>query len=71
MKSVAGKVIFAALSVLYPVFVFCGLTFWDMSPRRLSLLLVGLAFVLFFNTTQGRRGAADGTQGAANGSASP
>ena len=71
MKSVAGKVIFAALSVLYPVLVFCGLTFWDMSPRRLSLLLVGLAFVLFFNTTQGRRGAANSTQGASSNSANP
>jgi len=63
MKSVAGKVLFAALSVLYPVLVFCGLTFWDMSPRRLSLLLVGLAFVLFFNTTQKRVGA-NGASGA-------
>ena len=61
MKSVAGKVIFAALSVLYPALVFCGLVFWDVSPRRLSLLLIGLAFVLFFNTTQGRRNAAVGT----------
>ena len=60
MKSVAGKVIFAALSVLYPALVFCGLVFWDISPRRLSLLLIGLAFVLFFNTTQGRRGASAG-----------
>ena len=60
MKSVAGKVIFAALSVLYPALVFCGLVFWDISPRRLSLLLIGLAFVLFFNTTQGRRNAAGG-----------
>ena len=60
MKSVAGKVIFAALSVLYPALVFCGLVFWDISPRRLSLLLIGLAFVLFFNTTQGRRNASVG-----------
>ena len=60
MKSVAGKVIFAALSVLYPALVFCGLVFWDISPRRLSLLLIGLAFVLFFNTTQGRREGAGG-----------
>ena len=59
MKSVAGKVIFAALSVLYPALVFCGLVFWNVSPRRLSLLLIGLAFVLFFNTTQGRRGGAN------------
>ena len=59
MKSVAGKVIFAALSVLYPALVFCGLVFWNFSPRRLSLLLIGLAFVLFFNTTQGRRGGAN------------
>jgi uncharacterized membrane protein len=74
MKSVAGKVIFAALSVLYPALVFCGLVFWDISPRRLSLLLIGLAFVLFFNTTQGRRNAANvkgapgeaGVKGAAN-----
>ncbi|MBR6379371.1 MAG: AMP-binding protein, partial [Fibrobacter sp.] len=67
MRSVAGKVIFAALSVLYPALVFCGLAFWDVSPRRLSLLLIGLAFVLFFSTTQGRRGGASAQEkGAAN-----
>ena len=67
MKSVAGKVIFAALSVLYPALVFCGLVFWDISPRRLSLLLIGLAFVLFFNTTQGKKGADTSGSPAANG----
>ena len=54
MKSVAGKVVFAALSVLYPVLVFCGLEFWGLSPRRLSLMLIGLAFVHFFNVTRER-----------------
>ena len=59
MKSVAGKVLFAALSVLYPALVFCGLVFWNISPRRLSLLLIGLAFVLFFNKTQEKKKASE------------
>ena len=68
MKSIAGKVLFAALSVLYPALVFCGLTFWDISPRRLSLLLIGLAFVLFFNTTQKWAGADNASSVSAAGS---
>ncbi|WP_297700865.1 AMP-binding protein [uncultured Fibrobacter sp.] len=56
MKTVAGKVVFATFSVLYPALVFCGLEFWGLSPRRLSLLLIGLAFVHFFNVTRGRSG---------------
>ena len=61
MKSVAGKVVFAALSVLYPVLVFCGLEFWGLSPRRLSLMLIGLAFVHFFNVTREQAKDAEGT----------
>ena len=54
MKRVAGKVLFATFSVLYPALVFCGLEFWGLSPRRLSLMLIGLAFVHFFNVTRGK-----------------
>lgn len=43
MKTVAGKILFAALSVLYPILVFCGLHFWGLSPRKLSILLLLLA----------------------------
>lgn len=43
MKSVAGKLSFAALSVLYPGFIFCGLYFWGLKPRVLSLALLALA----------------------------
>ena len=66
MKSVAGKVLFAAFSVLYPALVFCGLEFWGLSPRRLSLMLIGLAFVHFFNVTKGRSKGSDGSQDRAN-----
>lgn len=43
MKSVAGKLTFAALSVLYPGLIFCGLYFWGLKPRVLSLALLALA----------------------------
>lgn len=43
MKSVAGKLIFAALSVLYPGLIFCGLYFFGLKPRVLSLALLALA----------------------------
>jgi len=43
MKSVTGKILFAVLSLLYPILVFCGLRFWGLSPRKLSLLLLLLA----------------------------
>lgn len=66
MKSVAGKVLFAAFSVLYPALVFCGLEFWGLSPRRLSLMLIGLAFVHFFNVTKGRSKESGGSQDRAN-----
>ena len=32
--------LFAVLSVLYPILVFCGLRFWGLSPRKLSILLL-------------------------------
>lgn len=54
MKSIAGKVFFTAISVLYPVLVFCGMEFWGLSPRRLSLLLLALAFYQFLNFTRNR-----------------
>lgn len=49
MKSVAGKIIFAALSVLYPGLVFCGLYFWGLKPRVLSLALLVLALFHFIS----------------------
>lgn len=52
MKSVAGKVFFTAISVLYPLIVYCGLEFWALSPRRLSLILLALAFYHFLNLTR-------------------
>lgn len=60
MKKVAGKILFATLSVLYPALVFCGLEFWGLSPRRLSLMLIALAFVHFFNVTRDRASVRDG-----------
>lgn len=56
MKSLAGKIFFTALSVLYPVLVFCGLNFWGLSPRRLSLLLLALAFYQFLGLTRSKAG---------------
>ena len=52
MKSLTGKIFFAALSVLYPVLVFCGLRFWGLSPRKLSLLLLLLAAFHLFSSTK-------------------
>lgn len=52
MNSLAGKIFFAALSVLYPVLVFCGLRFWGLSPRKLSLVLLLLAAFHFFSMSQ-------------------
>lgn len=43
MLSVVGKVVFAVLSALYPILIFCGFFVWDLSPRRLSLLPLLLA----------------------------
>lgn len=54
--NVAGKIFFAAISVLYPIIVFCGLEFWGLSPRRLSILLLALAFYQFLNFTRAKNG---------------
>ena len=54
MKSVAGKVLFTAISVLYPLIVYCGLEYWALSPRRLSLLLLAIAFFHFLNFTRSK-----------------
>jgi len=54
MKPSAGKVFFTAISVLYPLIVFCGREFWGLSPRRLSLLLLALAFFHFLNFTRNK-----------------
>lgn len=56
----AGKIFFTALSVLYPVLIFCGLTFWGLSPRRLSILLLALAFYQFLNLTRSKKADASG-----------
>ncbi len=52
MNSPAGKIFFAALSVLYPVLVFCGLRFWELSPRKLSLVLLSLAAFHFLSMSK-------------------
>ncbi len=52
MTSPAGKIFFAALSVLYPVLVFCGLRFLGLSPRKLSLVLLLLAAFHFFSMSK-------------------
>lgn len=52
MNSPAGKIFLVALSALYPVLVFCGLRFWGLSPRKLSLLLLLLAAFHFFSMSQ-------------------
>ena len=44
MRTAAGKISFAALSVLYPGLVFCGLYFWGLRPRFLSFALLAIAF---------------------------
>ena len=54
MKSVAVKVLFTAISILYPLIVFCGLEFGGLSPRRLSLLLLAIAFFHFLNFTRSK-----------------
>ena len=54
MKPAAGKVFFTAISVLYPLIVYCGLEYWGLSPRRLSIVLLALAFYHFLNFTQSK-----------------
>ena len=54
MKPAAGKIFFTAISVLYPLIVYCGLEYWGLSPRRLSLVLLALAFYHFLNFTQSK-----------------
>lgn len=54
MNSLAGKILFAAVSVLYPVLVFCGLCVWNLSPRKLSLFLLLLAAVHLISTARGK-----------------
>jgi acyl-coenzyme A synthetase/AMP-(fatty) acid ligase/uncharacterized membrane protein/3-hydroxymyristoyl/3-hydroxydecanoyl-(acyl carrier protein) dehydratase len=54
MKPAAGKIFFTAISVLYPLIVYCGLEYWGLSPRRLSIVLLALAFYHFFNFTHGK-----------------
>ena len=54
MKPVAGKIFFTAISVLYPVIVYCGYRYWGLSPRRLSLMLLALAFYHFLNFTRSK-----------------
>lgn len=55
MKSLAGKILFAAVSVLYPVLVFCGLCVWNLSPRKLSLFLLVFAAFHFLFASRGRK----------------
>lgn len=45
MRTAAGKSSFAALSVLYPGLIFCGLYFGGLRPRALSIVLLAIAFV--------------------------
>ena len=54
MKPAAGKIFFTAISVLYPLIVYCGLEYWGLSPRRLSIVLLALAFYHFLNFTHGK-----------------
>jgi Acyl-coenzyme A synthetases/AMP-(fatty) acid ligases len=54
MKPMAGKIFFTAISVLYPVIVYCGYRYWGLSPRRLSLMLLALAFYHFLNFTRSK-----------------
>ena len=54
MKPVAGKIFFTAISVLYPVIVYCGYRYWGLSPSRLSLMLLALAFYHFLNFTRSK-----------------
>ena len=59
MRIAAGKISFAALSVLYPGLIFCGLYFWGLRPRILSLVLFAIALVnlrpLLKKSSQGKR----------------
>ena len=50
----AGKIFFTAISVLYPVIVYCGYRYWGLSPRRLSLMLLALGFYHFLNFTRSK-----------------
>ena len=54
MKPMAGKIFFTAVSVLYPVIVYCGYRYLGLSPRRLSLMLLALAFYHFLNFTRSK-----------------
>ena len=54
MKPIAGRVFFTAISVLYPLIVYCGLEYWALSPRRLSLFLLAIAFFHFLNFTRSK-----------------
>lgn len=54
MKRVAGKIFFTAISVLYPVLVYCGIRYWGLSPRRMSLMLLALGFYQFLNFTRSK-----------------
>ena len=54
MKPAAGKIFFTAISVLYPLIVYCGLEYWGLSPRRLSIVLLALAFYHFLIFTHGK-----------------
>ncbi|WP_290762307.1 AMP-binding protein [Fibrobacter sp. UBA4297] len=54
MKRVAGKIFFTAISVLYPVLVYCGIRYWGLSPRRMSLMLMALGFYQFLNFTRSK-----------------
>ena len=64
MKRVAGKIFFTAISVLYPVLVYCGIRYWGLSPRRMSLMLLALGFYHFLNFTRSKSKADRGRTGA-------
>ena len=64
MKQVAGKIFFTAISVLYPVLVYCGIRYWGLSPRRMSLMLLALGFYHFLNFTRSKSKADRGRTGA-------
>lgn len=64
MKRVAGKIFFTAISVLYPVLVYCGIRYWGLSPRRMSLMLLALGFYHFLNFTRCKSKADRGRTGA-------
>ena len=56
MKPMAGKIFFTAVSVLYPFIVFGGIKLWGLSPRRISLVLLSLAFYYFLIFTRSKTG---------------